>query len=194
MNISALAIEGARLITVQRTEDERGHFVRLWCRDTLARAGIDMSVAQASGSFNRQAGTVRGMHFAWPPAREAKLVRCARGRVHDVLIDLRPPSPTYRQSLCLTLDAQTQDAVYVPAGVAHGFQTLVDDTELHYMMSEAYRPELLGGVRFDDPAFGLRWPLPVRAISPRDRDWPHFDADAHARRMALAVQGAPDAA
>lgn len=194
MKITPLSIDGVRLVGIDRLGDDRGFFARLWCRDEFARAGMDLQIEQASASFNQQAGTLRGMHFAWPPAAEAKLVRCARGRMHDVLLDLRPTSPTYLQHLAVVLDEDNHDALFVPPGVAHGFQTLRDATEVHYMMSEAYRPALADGVRFDDPRFGIRWPLPVSCISDKDRAYPDFDAAAHARRFDAAHDGAAHAA
>lgn len=196
MNFSPLPIAGCQLVTIDRSADKRGYFARLWCREAFAKAGLQVQIEQASASFNHLAGTVRGMHFAWPPAHEGKLVRCARGRLHDVLLDLRPDAATFGRSLCLVLDADEHNAVYVPPGVAHGFQTLLDDTEVHYMMSEAYRPELADGVRFDDPQFGIAWPLPVSCISGRDRGYADFDRAAHARRCvaAQAATGSPHAA
>ncbi len=190
MNINPLAIGGCLLATINRTEDERGYFARLWCRETFVNAGLHIQIEQASASFNHLAGTVRGMHFAWPPAQEGKLVRCARGRMHDVLLDLRPDTPTFGRSLCVVLDADEHNAVYVPPGVAHGFQTLADHTEVHYMMSEAYRAGLGDGVRFDDPRFGIAWPLPVSCVSDRDRTYADFDRAAHTQRFLAATAAA----
>lgn len=200
MKIIPLPIAGCRLVTINRAADERGYFARLWCRETFAQAGIAISIEQTSASCNHQAGTLRGLHFAWPPAQENKLVRCARGRLHDVLLDLRPDAATFGKSLCVVLDADEHNALFVPPGVAHGFQTLADDTEVHYMMSEAYRPGLTDGVRYDDPAFKISWPLPVTCMSERDRAYPDFDAVMHRRRFEAALSaanagtGAPHAA
>jgi dTDP-4-dehydrorhamnose 3,5-epimerase len=191
MKIQALALPGVLQLDVERQVDARGSFARLWCRDELARAGVEMSVEQTSASFNARAGTLRGLHFAWPPAREAKIVRCARGRLHDVALDLRPASPTFGQHLGIVLDADAANALYLPPGVAHGFQTLVDATEVHYMMSEGYRPELGATARFDDPHFGIAWPLPVTCIAERDRTAPAFDLAAHCARF---IAGTTDAA
>ena len=174
-------------MTASRVEDERGHFARLWCRESFALAGLHFEIEQTSASYNHRAGTLRGLHFAWPPAQEGKLVRCARGRLHDVLLDLRPDSATFGQSLAVVLDAEEHNAVYLPPGVAHGFQTLLDHTEVHYMMSEAYRPNLSDGVRFDEPQFDIQWPLPVTCISERDRTYPDFNRQAHAMRFRTAV-------
>ena len=168
------AIPGAWLLRVERLADERGFFARVWCRREFADHGIEIDMVQASVSRNEQAGTLRGMHFAKPPAREGKLVRCMRGRIFDVLLDLRPPSPAYLKHIAVELDAEACDAVYVPPGVAHGFQTLVDDSDILYMMSDFYRPALSAGVRYDDPAFGIRWPLPVTRIAERDQAYADF--------------------
>jgi dTDP-4-dehydrorhamnose 3,5-epimerase len=190
VKIESLALPGAYLITAQRVADERGHFARLWCRDTFAQAGLRISIEQASLSFNHRAGTLRGMHFSAPPSQEGKLVRCARGRAFDVMLDLRPDLPTFGQHLGFELDADAGNAVFIPPGVAHGFQTLVDATEMHYMMSENYQPAAADGVRFDDPAFGIRWPLPVSCIAERDRGYPDFDAAAHWARCAVPLRNA----
>ena len=179
MKITPLAIDGVRLIDIEPAHDERGFFARVWCRELAAGSGIDFEVAQASVSFNAKAGTVRGLHFAWPPAQEAKVVRCTRGRIHDVLVDLRPHSPHFMQHLSVLLDADLHNALLVPPGVAHGFQSLVDATEVMYMMSEAYRADLSAGVRFDDPAFGVVWPLEVTCLSDADRLRADFDKAAH---------------
>jgi dTDP-4-dehydrorhamnose 3,5-epimerase len=195
MKFTDLPIAGARLICAEPVRDERGVFARLWCREEFARAGIPVSVEQSSASFNQRAGTLRGLHFTWPPSGEGKLVRCARGRLHDLLLDLRPDSPSFGRHSAVLLDADERNAVWIPPGVAHGFQTLVDATEVHYSMSEAYRPALADGYRHDDPTFvrwGLTWPLPVACIGERDLAWPTFDADVHRRRWAQALQPAQE--
>ncbi len=180
-------LSGAVEIEVERHEDERGYFARAWCRDDLSAAGLRGEFVQSSVSYNRRAGTLRGMHFAWPPAREGKLVRCERGGIFDVIIDLRPESPTFLEHLGLELGAERANALYVPPGFAHGFQTLADDTTVGYAMTEAFEPALAGGFRFDDPAFGVRWPLPVVCIIERDRRYPDFDAGAYRARCAAAA-------
>lgn len=185
------AIDGVRHIRLAPMADERGSFARTWCRETFTANGLDAAMVQTSTSYNARAGTLRGMHFAWPPATECKLVRCTRGRVLDQLLDLRPGSPTYRATVAVELDSALGNALWIPRGVAHGFQTLVDDSEVFYMMTEAYRGDLGDGVRPDDPAFGLTWPLPVSAISDRDRDGPDFDEVAHCRRYAAGMALAP---
>lgn len=174
MRFEATAIAGAWLVSPEPAVDERGYFARLWCRDEFAARGIDIQMPQASVSYSRTAGTVRGLHFAKNPALEGKLVRCQRGRIFDVLVDLRADSSSYLTHVAVELDAERHVALYVPPGVAHGFQTLMDGCEVHYMMSEPYRPDLAAGVRHDDPAFGINWPLPVSAIAERDRGYPNF--------------------
>lgn len=174
MIFKALELPGAFLLEPERVEDERGFFARVFCRRELEAHGLNPAVAQCSLSFNRRRGTVRGMHWQAPPAEEAKLVRCFRGAVHDVIVDLRPDSPTFRLHAAVELDAQNRVALYLPPGFAHGFQTLEDSTELLYQMSEFYAPEHARGFRFDDPEVGIRWPLPVSVISERDRSLPPF--------------------
>ena len=153
------------------------HFGRVWCRDEFASQGLAVDMVQASVSYNRRAGTLRGMHFSRAPSLEAKLVRCTRGRVHDVILDLRPDSPSYMMHISLLLDEGSHNAIFVPPGVAHGFQTLVDDCDVFYMMTENYRADLTDGVRFDDPAFRIEWPLPVSCIAERDCTYPSYAPD-----------------
>lgn len=181
-------ISGAHTVELERLADDRGFFARTWCREEFARAGIAVDMVQASVSHNRLAGTLRGLHFAWPPSREAKLVRCERGQVLDVILDLRPASPSFLRHLAVPLDDGRRNALYIPPGVAHGFQTLVEDCTVLYMMSDFYRPELADGVRFDDPAFGITWPLPVSCIIERDRGYADFHSASHASRYHSAIE------
>jgi len=178
------AVLGAFIVRPQRHEDQRGFLARVWCRDEFSAHGVDAQMVQASVSHNPLAGTLRGLHFAWPPAREGKLVRCERGRIFDVIVDLRPQSPAYLKHMGIDLDEESGAALYIPPGVAHGFQTQADDSTVLYMMSQAYRPELATGVRYDDPAFGIRWPAPVTLIAERDRTYRDFDPAVHALRFA----------
>ncbi|MBL8379592.1 MAG: dTDP-4-dehydrorhamnose 3,5-epimerase family protein [Burkholderiales bacterium] len=178
MKFVATAIDGAFLVEPEAHADARGSFARLWCSEEFSAHGIDIGIAQASRSWNPRAGTLRGMHFQRLPSREAKLVRCERGRIFDAIIDLRPHSPTFMAHLALELDAITGAAIYVPAGCAHGFLTLEDDCAVHYMMSEGQQAQLASGVRYDDPAFGITWPRPVACIHERDRSYPDFDPQA----------------
>ena len=174
MIFEAAPIPGAFVVDLERREDERGFFARVWCREEFAAVGMDSEIVQASLSHNRLAGTLRGLHFARAPAREGKIVRCERGRIFDVIIDLRPDSPAYLRHFSIELDEQRRSSLYVPPGVAHGFQTLADDSDVLYLMTEAYRPELGDGVRFDDPMFGIRWPRSVSLMAERDRSYPDY--------------------
>ena len=187
MKFTELAIPGSFLIEVQKVEDPRGFFGRVWCREEFASHGIRVDMVQGSISHNRVAGTVRGLHFAWPPSREEKLVRCGRGRLLDVLLDLRAGSPAYLKHVAVELDEASARSLYIPSGVAHGFQTLADETDVVYLMTEAYRPECGDGVRFDDPAFGIAWPLPAARIADRDRNYPDFDEATHRARLAKSA-------
>ena len=174
MRLEALPIPEAFSIEAEPLEDERGYFARVWCQEEFARVGLQIQIVQVSVSFSHRAGTLRGMHFSRAPSCEGKIVRCQRGRVHDVLLDLRADSPSLGRHVAVVLDATRHNAVYIPPGVAHGFQTLVDDCEVCYMMTDFYRPELGDGVRFDDPSFAIQWPLPVRMIAERDRAYPDY--------------------
>lgn len=168
------AITDAYIINVKRLEDSRGYFAILWSQHAFEERGLDGHFIQANLSFNRYKGTLRGMHFQQPPYAQTKLIRCLRGAVYDVVIDIRPDSPTYRQWVGVELTAESQQAFYVPRGLAHGFQTLADDTEIVYHVAQAYAPQAESGIRYDDPAFDINWPLPVSEISEKDRRWPAF--------------------
>jgi dTDP-4-dehydrorhamnose 3,5-epimerase len=167
-------IEGAFVIQTEPVEDERGFFARTFCRDEFVSHGLDPCVAQASISFSLRRGTLRGMHLQTAPHQEAKLVRCTRGAIYDVILDLRDESPTFRRWWSIELTPVSGRLLYVPEGVAHGFQTLEPETEVSYQMSHAYVPEAATGVRYDDPAFGIEWPLEVTAISAGDRSRADF--------------------
>lgn len=180
MIFEATPIEGAYVVRVEPLVDERGFFARTWCHDEFAAHGIEIDIVQASISHNRVAGTLRGMHYSASPAREGKLVRCERGRVYDVIVDLRRGSPSFLTQFAIELDDRRRDALYIPPQVAHGFQTLEPDCDVLYMMSDRYRPELARGARHDDPRLDIRWPLPVSVIAERDRNWPDFaDGSSH---------------
>jgi dTDP-4-dehydrorhamnose 3,5-epimerase len=168
------AIEGVVVVRAEPLADDRGMFARTFCAREFSAAGLDPTVAQANVSFNRLAGTLRGLHYQRPPAAEVKLVRCTRGRVFDVAVDLRPGSPTYLRHVGIVLDAESHVALYVPEGCAHGYLTLADASEVAYMVSEFYAPGAEGGLRWDDPALGIAWPAPVRVISPKDAAWPYL--------------------
>jgi len=175
MTFHETSIPGAFLIDVGRQHDERGAFARIWCAEEFAAQGLNARLAQCNVSVNTRAGTLRGMHYQAAPREETKVVRCIRGAIHDVLIDLRPASAAFKTWYAAELSADNQRMLYVPQGVAHGFQTLVDDSEVLYLISEFHSLEHARGVRWDDPAFGVRWPAAVsRSMSDRDRGYPDF--------------------
>jgi dTDP-4-dehydrorhamnose 3,5-epimerase len=174
MKFVATDLADARLIEMERLVDERGHFARTMCVEEFAAAGIETHYPQSSQSHNLRAGTIRGMHYQRPPHAEAKLVRCERGAIWDVIIDLRPGSPSYRRWQGFELSAANGRSLFIPKGFAHGFQTLRDETDVLYMISAAFVPGVGEGVAYDDPAFAIRWPLPVAAINAKDRGWPPF--------------------
>jgi len=163
------------LIELEPIEDERGFFARSFCQNEFKAQGLDPVVAQCNVSFNRKRGTLRGLHYQAEPHAEAKLVRCTRGAVWDVIVDVRKGSPTARKWHTVELTAENRRALYIPAGFAHGFQTLEDDTEVLYQMSEFYHPESERGVRWDDRTLAIRWPIKDAVISPRDQAFPSFD-------------------
>jgi dTDP-4-dehydrorhamnose 3,5-epimerase len=168
-------LPGAFVVEPELWRDPRGYFARTWCREEFAAHGIDSLPVQCSVSFTERRGTLRGMHYQVAPYQETKLVRCVRGAIYDVIVDLRPHSPAFRRHFAVELRERSHRMLYVPEGVAHGFQTLEDDTEVTYQMSQFYRPEAALGVRWDDPAFAIRWPEPVRVLSDRDRSYPDFN-------------------
>jgi dTDP-4-dehydrorhamnose 3,5-epimerase len=168
-------LAGAFVVELARMEDERGFFARSFCQEEFCAHGLDPVVTQCNVSFNRKRGMLRGLHWQAAPHAEAKLVRCTRGGIWDVIVDLRKGSPTVRQWHAVELNADNRLALYVPRGFAHGFQTLADDSEVLYQMSEYYRPESARGVRWDDPTLAIRWPLEQAAMSSRDRAFPLFD-------------------
>ena len=180
MKFTETKVSGVFLIEPELHADDRGSFARSFCIDEFNEAGIDIQVVQANISFNKYSGAVRGMHYQVSPHAEAKVVRCTSGALYDVVVDLRPDSPSYCQWIAIELNAENRHAMFVPKGCAHGFQTLVDGTEVSYLMSERYVPEAASGVRYDDPAFGIDWPLKVSSVSDRDRSWPDFKPQVRA--------------
>jgi dTDP-4-dehydrorhamnose 3,5-epimerase len=165
-------LAGAWVLEPERFEDERGFFARTYCRREFETHGLDPSIAQCSVSFNHRRGTLRGLHFQSAPHQEIKLVRVTRGAIWDVIVDLRPGSSTFRQHFSIVLSAEARNELYIPKGMAHGFQTLEDETEVFYQISEFYAPESARGYRWDDPTFAIPWPEPVTVISEKDRNLP----------------------
>ena len=163
---------GAYLIEVEQLEDERGFFARSFCQNEFLAHGLDANIVQCNVSFNRKRGTLRGLHYQAAPHEEAKLVRCTGGAIWDVIVDLRANSPTVRQWFAAELTAGNRRALYVPAGFAHGFQTLSDDSEVLYQMSAFFHPESARGIRWSDPTLSIQWPLAVASMSPRDEAFP----------------------
>lgn len=174
MIFTRLKLPGAVLVELDLKKDERGFFARTFCTEEFAAAGLSPKVLQCNISFNQHKGTLRGMHYQKPPFEEAKLVRCTAGAIFDVIIDLRPDSPTFKQHYSVVLSEDNRTSLYVPEGFAHGFQTLQDDTEVFYQMSQRYSPEAAAGVRWNDPAFGIEWPPDERIITDRDRTYPDY--------------------
>jgi dTDP-4-dehydrorhamnose 3,5-epimerase len=168
-------LRGAYEIHLEPITDERGFFARSWCKKEFAHHGLNSNLTQCNISVTSRKGTLRGMHFQAAPFAETKLVRCTRGRIYDVVLDLRPHSPTFRDWMAVVLTAEKRNMVYVPQGCAHGFLTLDDDIEVFYQMSEFYNAEAARGVRWDDPAFQIAWPERVELISERDRAYPDFE-------------------
>jgi dTDP-4-dehydrorhamnose 3,5-epimerase len=167
-------LAGAYLVELEKREDERGFFARLWCEREFATHGLTSRLAQVSLSFNRRRGTLRGMHYQAAPYEESKMVHCVRGAIYDVIIDLRVGSHTHAKWFGVELSADNRRGVFVPAGFAHGFLTLTDDAEVLYHISHPYVAAAARGVRFDDPAFGIRWPIAIEVIAERDRNWPAY--------------------
>jgi dTDP-4-dehydrorhamnose 3,5-epimerase len=167
-------LPGAYLIDPQRLEDERGFFARTWCEREFSDHGLGERLVQCNISFNKKKGTLRGMHYQAHPHAETKLIRCTKGVIFDVIVDLRRDSPTYMRHIAVVLSAENRRMLYVPRGFAHGFQTLQDDTEVFYQMSEFYTPASARGFRWDDPAFRIAWPEDTRTVSLKDRSYPDF--------------------
>lgn len=175
MKFERTQLVDARVVELEPLEDERGYFARAWCDREFALAGIDMTVAQINLSGTARKGTIRGMHFQLPPAPEAKFIRCIRGSILDVIVDIRPDSPTYLEWQSFELSHENRRALYAPTGFAHGFQSLSDDVELIYLTSAPYTPDCERGIRFDDPALGIEWPLEPTVVSAKDRSWPDYE-------------------
>lgn len=172
MRFVELGRSDAKLIELDVRADDRGNFARTWCAKSFSEHGINFIPAQGNNSVTRRRGTVRGMHFQRAPMRDAKIVRCAAGRIHDVIVDIRPDSPTRGEFFINELDPSTARMLYIPAGFAHGFQALSDDVTVEYLMGIEYVEELSDGFRHDDPMIGIKWPEPVTVVSAKDASWP----------------------
>jgi len=168
-------LKGAFILGLERHDDNRGFFARAFCQNEFERHGLKPLIAQANIAFNKTRGTLRGMHFQFPPFAETKLVRCTRGAILDIIVDLRPESPTYLRHIAVELTADNHRALYVPKRFAHGYQALEDITETSYQVGEFYTPGTEGGLRYNDPRLGLTWPLPVSEISEKDKQWKLLD-------------------
>jgi dTDP-4-dehydrorhamnose 3,5-epimerase len=187
MIFNETVLAGAFIIELEQREDDRGFFARTFCQKEFADHGLKTTIAQANTAFNAFRGTLRGMHFQYPPAAETKLVRCTRGSILDIIVDLRPESPTYLQSIDVELTADNHRALYVPERLGHGYQVLEDATETSYQVGEFYTPEFEGGLRHDDPRLGLMWPLPVSELSPKDAAWPLLDEIEPVLKQRMSV-------
>ena len=168
-------LKGAYVVEIQKLEDERGFFARSWCRREFEAYGLNPQLVQCNISFNARKGTMRGMHYQAKPYEEAKLIRCTMGSIYDVIVDIRPDSPSFKQYLGVILSTENRKMLYIPEGFAHGFLTIEDKTEVFYQMSEFYAPDHARGFRWNDPVFGIEWPAKVQVISDRDRDYPDFN-------------------
>jgi len=174
MKFHATKLPGVFEIHLEPMRDERGFFARTWCRSEFEEHGLESTLVQCNISFNTRKGTLRGMHYQAAPFAETKLVRCTQGAICDVVLDLRPQSPTFKRWVAVTLTEENRNMVYVPKGCAHGFLTLQDETEVFYQMSEVYNAESARGVRWNDPTFAIAWPEKVEVISDRDHNYPDF--------------------
>ena len=174
MVFTEMTLQGAFIIDIEPVADERGFFARSWCQREFAAHDLCTQWVQCNISFNKQRGTLRGMHYQVAPFAETKLLRCTSGALYDVIIDLRPESSTFKQWMAVELTAANHRMLYVPEGFGHGFQTLEDNTEIFYQMSQFYAPEYARGIRWDDPTFKISWPVDARIISERDRSFPDF--------------------
>ena len=186
MRYTPLAVDGVVLVEMEPRSDERGFFARSFDTAEFAEHGMRAEVAQCNVSQNHHAGTVRGLHLSLPGHPESKFIRCTRGAIVDVAVDIRPDSPTYLQHVMVELSAENHHALYLPPHLAHAYQTLTDDTEVLYMVSVPYAPGAETGYRHDDEAFGLSWPLPVSTISDKDASWPTFDHETNAAAFRAA--------
>jgi dTDP-4-dehydrorhamnose 3,5-epimerase len=174
MEFKPTKLQGAFLVSIRKIVDNRGFFGRAWCKDELGQHGLNPNMLQLNTALSHKKGTIRGMHYQEAPHAEAKFIRCTRGAIYDVIVDLRKDSPTFSQWVGVELTADNGDMLYAPEGFAHGYQTLEDDTEMYYLTTAAYAPSSARGLRFDDPKLAIDWPLPLSVISEADQKWPDF--------------------
>ena len=187
-------LKGAFVIDIERREDSRGFFARAFCQHEFEAHGLKPVIAQANVAFNHKQGTLRGMHFQYPPAAETKLVRCTRGAILDIIVDLRPESPTYLQHVAVELSEDNHRSLYVPERFAHGYQVLRDKTETSYQVGEFYTPGCEGGLIYDDPRLGLSWPLPVTVVSDKDKVWKRLDEQGSELKQRMTLKQVEPAA
>ena len=187
MKFNETPLKGAYTIELEKRGDDRGFFARFYCTEEFGAQGLLGSVAQINNSLTGRKGTLRGMHYQLAPAAEIKLVRCIRGALYDVILDIRPDSPSFGKWFGATLSAENRTMMYVPKGFAHGFLTLEPDTEALYLVSDPYAPDLERGIRFDDPKFGIEWPMDPAEMSDKDRSWPDFDPDWHGTELLRGI-------
>lgn len=174
MEFTETEIKGAFVVRLKKIEDHRGYFARGWCQDEFAKHGLNPNVLQLNTGYSHRKGTLRGMHYQSAPHAEAKFIRCTRGAIYDVIIDLRPDSPTHGKWFGAELTADNGTMLYAPEGLAHGYQTLTDGAEMYYMTTAVFASGAAKGVRYNDPAFDIQWPLPVSVISEPDQKWPDY--------------------
>lgn len=184
-------LKGAFVIEIERHEDSRGFFARGFCQHEFEAHGLKPIIAQANIAFNHRKGTLRGMHFQFPPAAETKFVRCTRGAILDIIVDLRPESPTYLQHIAAELTEQNYRALYVPERFAHGYEVLRDETETSYQVGEFYTPTCEGGLLYDDPRLALKWPLPITVVSDKDRGWRPLDQQEPELNQRMSLSKIP---
>jgi dTDP-4-dehydrorhamnose 3,5-epimerase len=187
MIFTETALKGAYIIDIEPRADSRGFFARSFCQNEFAAHGLKPVIAQANLAFNHHKGTLRGMHFQYPPAAETKFVRCTRGGILDIIVDLRPESPTYLEHISVELTEDNHRAIYVPERFAHGYQVLRDSTETSYQVGEFYTPGSEGGLFYNDPRLGLNWPLPVSVISEKDQGWPMLDEQENELKKLMSL-------
>lgn len=181
-------IEGVRVIELEKRGDDRGFFARFFCEKEFAAEGLETRFVQVNNSVSAKAGTLRGLHYQLPPAAEVKVVRCIRGRLWDVVVDLRPDSPTFKKWFGAELTAENRLMMYVPRGFGHALITLTDDVEALYLVSNFYGPQQERGLRWNDPAYGIEWPIQPTEISPKDAAWPDFDPEFHGTELMRGLK------